>query len=407
MSSDDHRKVEDALQAIRSLVEASGIDSDDDGTIKLDSIVWRGSLETKGNETDENLISLHPLEAQMQSDNLDGVLDQPLSQGGNNLHVTHAQIQDTSHEPSMSTNSAQAKTIEDLDLNERLSSYDTVAFDDPNGFGHQQASRDISQSSRELDPQPSSETPEQLNAQAALEIQETRALLAEFQNLLDSTMALKNASLQRPVSPVSEDVDNKDSNAANLSALAKAALDARLMSGAPELLNSNRTVSNLPETNSPEPNSPEPNFIPETAQRLEEDTPYSVQGNDEAENPTPVSTSNTEQSIEDSNSAQSEVANLPADPLPDTPDAKSEQAARRKLSNIALHLVDVAERTEPEYKSLFTSAVRSTMQDIIRRQMTDWLTANMTDIIEDALRDELQPATSNNPKSTNRRDKNS
>ena len=76
------------------------------------------------------------------------------------------------------------------------------------------------------------------------------------------------------------------------------------------------------------------------------------------------------------------------------PQNQSEPSSAGSISKMALHLVDAAESSDETGNHLFTSAVRSTMQEIIRRQMTEWLTANMTDIIEDALRDEMRPAKS-------------
>ena len=76
------------------------------------------------------------------------------------------------------------------------------------------------------------------------------------------------------------------------------------------------------------------------------------------------------------------------------PQNQSDSSSAGSISKMALHLVDAAESSDETGNHLFTSAVRSTMQEIIRRQMTEWLTANMTDIIEDALRDEMRPAKS-------------
>ena len=425
MATDDNRKVEDALQAIKSLVEASGIEtSEDDGTIRLDSIVWRGSVGPETQDAEPNLIALNPLERPLDSGGLEQQFDTPYSMVDEDIssiepkpdaadasEVSNAQTDETSGHAYSAGKSAEMGWPA-FHPSDRLSAYDTVSetnFFEPTVEVQNQPEVDSVQSS--VGPS------QQLNQQAALEIEETRALLAEFQNLLDSTIALKNASVKTDATTPKQGQADATDRRANLSELAKIALDARMS-----------LTNGLEQEAQHAVNTAEPSHdVQESAQALDEIILSHSHTSDDANHVDGAQSTlggvidaavgNVADVNDDSKAIVSEAVAEDSNVVTagrgaDSIDISAERADiekasdTQKLSNIALHLVDVAERTEPEYKSLFTSAVRSTMQDIIRRQMTDWLAANMTDIIEDALRDELQPAKSKHPNSTNRRDQN-
>ena len=425
MATDDNRKVEDALQAIKSLVEASGIETpEDDGTIRLESIVWRGSVAPETQEAETNLIALNPLERPLDSGGLEQQFDTPYSMVGEEISSieTKSDIADAS-DVSMS------KTDETLGYTDRadesaemgwpafhpsdkLSAYDTVSktnYSEP--LVEVQNQPDVSSVQSAGDPS------QQLNQQAALEIEETRALLAEFQNLLDSTIALKNASAKTVDKKPKQDETDATGRRTNLSELAKIALDARmsltngLEQGAQHTANTAEPIQHIQEHTQTSDKSILAQLHKSDDVNLVDGSQGTSDGSVEG-GVEHAADMDDDSKVVGSNAIAEESNLVAADSSADSIDVSAEKAGDEKasdtqrLSNIALHLVDVAERTEPEYKSLFTSAVRSTMQDIIRRQMTDWLAANMTDIIEDALRDELQPAKSKHPNSTNRRDQN-
>lgn len=392
MTIGDNRKVEDALQAIKSLVEASGIDaSEDDGTIRLDSIVWRGSLAPESDEVDKGLIALNPLERPLNSDALEQQAEAPFSSPVGKLSEDAPATYhlDTGIHSSLDTQDGQlgndnsgASNMSDGNTDrrgdegwvafrqsDRLSAYDNVSQQDVNEAQSIPAYDAGDNLPSAIQDNPAQYSAAHLNQQAALEIEETRALLAEFQNLLDSTIALKQAAEQKQVDSQDNDKVRDAGDDTHLSDLAKIALNARM-----SLTNGLSQSANDTDSNQ------------NTTAEIDKD----------------VQIRQAEATAQDSLSDNFRD-DVPTDEL----SKAGSDSDSQKLSNIALHLVDVADRTEPEYKSLFTSAVRSTMQDIIRRQMTEWLAANMTDIIEDALRDELQPAKSKHQNPTNRRDQNS
>ena len=364
MSSDDHRKVEDALQAIRSLVEASGLDTaEDDGILKLESIVWRGTPDTSPLENEHSLASLHALDAPIEpslrpvSDTVWPSIEHPSMEHSGMEHLGSPVDGDFDADSFVSDRPASdimpVAPVLHTDQNTQ-----NLALEPSDQPANADMPISVPVSKTALD---TNSGTSDLDDQAAIEIQETRALIAEFQNLLDSTIALRKPAPQDTETlPQIEGANT--SGAANLSELARAALEARASIGNSE-----------PAAADAEPASTSsPDMSP-----LEKETPQTI-----ASRP--------------SSAPKSVIHDL---------QASGEESASTRLSKIALHLVDVAENGEPEYKSLFTSAVRSTMQDIIRRQMTDWLSANMTDIIEDALRDEMRPAKPDNSKSSNRQDR--
>ena len=317
MPADDNQKVEDALQAIRSLVEANGLHpSADDGVIQLDSIVWRGNAEDQQTAPQND--------SEMAEDALP-VLPQSMS--------------------GFATMTALAEEAEQTP-SDTLYTDDTTQAD--------RAEHPVQQDNAPLVSSFAAE-PVAQEPQTGRELAETRALLAEFQSLLDSTIKqqeqINNAAsaasvphseapVSQPVSgphdapnavqaPIADDLAAQADAAEAMSTLAKAALDARL------------STPHIPAVESP-------------ADRADKAV-----------------------------TAESSA-----------PQNQSEPSSAGSISKMALHLVDAAESSDETGNHLFTSAVRSTMQEIIRRQMTEWLTANMTDIIEDALRDEMRPAKS-------------
>ena len=333
MPADDNQKVEDALQAIRSLVEANGLHpSADDGVIQLDSIVWRGNAEDQQTAPHND--------SEMAEDALP-VLPQSMS-GFATMTALAEEAEQTPSDTLYTDDAAQADSAEhpvQPDNAPLVSSF--VA-------------------------EPAAQEP-----QTGRELAETRALLAEFQSLLDSTIKQQEqmnsaapaapvphseAPVSQPVSqPVSgpqdgphdtpqpvqaniaDDLAAQADAAEAMSTLAKAALDARL------------STPHIPAT--PVQQAPAVESPPEGADKA----------------------------------ATAETS---------APQNQSDSSSAGSISKMALHLVDAAESSDETGNHLFTSAVRSTMQEIIRRQMTEWLTANMTDIIEDALRDEMRPAKS-------------
>ena len=330
MPADDNQKVEDALQAIRSLVEANGLHpSADDGVIQLDSIVWRGNAEDQQTAPHND--------SEMASDTLP-VLPQSMS--------------------GFATMTALAEEAEQT-------SSDTLYTDDAMqaDIAAQPVQPDSAPLVSSFAAEPAAQEP-----QTGRELAETRALLAEFQSLLDSTIKqqeqMNSAAPAAPVphseAPVSQPIsgphdaphavqaNTADDLAARadaaeaMSTLAKAALDARLST---------------------------PHIPAAPVQHAQMDQAPAVESSAERAEKVATAESSAPQNQSDSSSAGS-------------------------ISKMALHLVDAAESSDETGNHLFTSAVRSTMQEIIRRQMTEWLTANMTDIIEDALRDEMRPAKS-------------
>ena len=330
MPADDNQKVEDALQAIRSLVEANGLHpSADDGVIQLDSIVWRGNAEDQ-QTTPQN-------DSEMAEDALP-VLPQSMS-GFATMTALAEEAEQTPSDTLYTDDAVQADRAEHPVQPDNT----PLAF---SGFA-----------------EPAAQEP-----QTGRELAETRALLAEFQSLLDSTikqqeqmnsaapavpMPHSEAPVSQPVSGphdapqpvqanIADDLAAQADAAEAMSTLAKAALDARLST---------------------------PHIPAAPVQQAQMDQAPAVESPAErADNITTAETS--------------------------APHNQSGSSSAGSISKMALHLVDAAESSDETGNHLFTSAVRSTMQEIIRRQMTEWLTANMTDIIEDALRDEMRPAKS-------------
>ena len=361
MSADDRTKVEDALEAIRSLVEASGLDtSGDDGVIHLDSIVWRGTPNHESEVAANGDIALQMLEHTTEPGY------EPISnrswvdEFSADTQIFQSAAADTGVEPIIAPVMPQENPVEQANnLSDRTDNFDK-SFGDYNGqhFSH----NDVMMSFHNKD-----ESLFDRSEKAASDIQETRELLAEFQSLLNSTIALRNiqqaqsaeATFKEAAAPTTQDavtLNNQDANADFLEPTRPAVNDTTSPAIEPttsDAKNQNSAVVSS-QTNAPEASQP---------------------------------VKEPEAAVHDLSAASLEAANT-------------------RLSKIALHLVDVAETSDTETKSLFTSAVRSTMQEIIRGQMTDWLSANMTDIIEDALRDEMRPAKPNNPKSTVRQDRN-
>ena len=334
MPADDNQKVEDALQAIRSLVEANGLHpSADDGVIQLDSIVWRGNAEDQQTAPHND--------SEMASDTLP-VLPQSMS-GFATMTALAEEAEQTPADTLYTDDAMQA---------------DIVA---------QPVQPDSAPLVSSFAAEPVAQEP-----QTGRELAETRALLAEFQSLLDSTIKqqeqMNSAAPAAPVphseAPVSQPVsgphdrphdaphavqaNTADDLAAQadaaeaMSTLAKAALDARLST---------------------------PHIPAAPVQQAQMDQAPAVES--PAERADKIATAETS-----------------------APQNQSDSSSAGSISKMALHLVDAAESSDETGNHLFTSAVRSTMQEIIRRQMTEWLTANMTDIIEDALRDEMRPAKS-------------
>lgn len=347
MPADDNQKVEDALQAIRSLVEANGLSpSADDGVIHLDSIVWRGNPE------EQQAAQAQPHnDSDMAEDTLP-ILPQSMS-GFASMTALAEEAEQTPSDSSFIASADEAESAAVPGQADIAPAAVQVATTNT----HQSASADAPQTGREL--------------------AETRALLAEFQSLLDSTIkqqeqisATSAPNLPQADMPVLAASDSHDSQsrAANdlaaqadaaeaMSTLAKAALDARLSTPHVAVEPTNAAPAEPARTDA----------ATETAPMAQPDAPVAADNQDSQAEETAESTSARTQ---------------------------SESSSAGSISKMALHLVDAAESSEDTGNHLFTSAVRSTMQEIIRRQMTEWLTANMTDIIEDALRDEMRPAKS-------------